>query len=138
MGGAGSGRHSTYPTTVEDYETIAIESLVREGLLRFGYGCTKTWSRHGGAMRSISAYAEQDTVVLSYRVRDRSGGAWKNVEQRIRLDYTVQPLGDHEPGFGAHRAIADAASSTVVSGSTAGVVGVCRIRASMKGGGIGC
>ena len=99
MGGAGSGRHSTCPTTVEDYEALAIESLVREGLLQFGYGWTKTLSRNGEAMRSISAYAEQDTVVLSYRVRDRSGGAWKNVEQQIRLDYTAQPFGGSRAWF---------------------------------------
>ena len=68
MGGAGSGRHSTYPTTVEDYEALAIESLVRDGVLRLGCGWTKTCSRNGRAMRSISAYAEQDTVLLSNRV----------------------------------------------------------------------
>jgi hypothetical protein len=138
MGGAGSGRYSSYPTTVEDYRAIAIGSLVRKGLLRPGYGWTTTWSRDGEVTGSISGRTERDAVVLSYRVRDRSGGAWENVEQRIRLDYTPQHFGEHEPGFGARRAIAGAASSTAASDSIVGNVGLCPTRASMRGVEAGC
>jgi hypothetical protein len=36
MGGVGSGRHSTYPTTVEDYRAVGIDSLGTAGLCRIG------------------------------------------------------------------------------------------------------
>jgi hypothetical protein len=100
MGGVGSGRHSTYSTTIEDYSAPPIDGLARKGLLRPGCSWTTTWSRSGGeATGSISGRSERGAVVLSYRVRERSTDAWENVEQRIRLDYIPQHFGGSRAWF---------------------------------------
>jgi hypothetical protein len=99
MGGVGSGRYSTYPTTVEHYRALAIESLARKGLLRPGCSWATTWSRNGKATGSISGRSEKGVVVLSYSVRARSSETCENVEQRIRLDYTPQHFGGSRAWF---------------------------------------
>jgi hypothetical protein len=99
MGGVGSGRHSTYPTTVEDYRAVGIDSLARKGFLRPDYCWTTTWSRNGKATGSISGRSEEGVVVLSYRIRDRPSGAWESVEQRIMLDHTPQHFGGSRAWF---------------------------------------
>jgi hypothetical protein len=47
MGGIGSGRHSTWPTTLDDFHGVDLRYLRRHRCLQPGYTGTLRWSRHG-------------------------------------------------------------------------------------------
>jgi hypothetical protein len=79
VGGLGSGRYSTCPTTLDDFQSIDLRYLRRQKLLRAGYSGSLRWSRGGQETASIRFSVGFDDVTLSYRVRDRATGNWEDI-----------------------------------------------------------
>jgi hypothetical protein len=93
VGGVGSGRYSTYPTTLDDFYAVDLRYLRRQQLLRPGYHGSLRWLRGGHETGSIRFVAGSDDITLSYRTRDRSTGHWENIREVVPLLRTPQPLG---------------------------------------------
>ena len=99
MGGWNSGRSGGRPIK-EDGLTIDLALLLRKGWMRDGvksWGHRLTWSRGRDSSSSISydydlTDPDNASMTLSYR-QSRSGGAWEDRKQHIRLVYTVPPFG---------------------------------------------
>ena len=86
MGGSGSGRRWQFGAdTTDDYRSIDIRWLKREGLLESGVSRSITWSRGGEVTGSINVRSEPGRVILDYRQRDR-GGEWQPERYPIYLD----------------------------------------------------
>ena len=86
MGGVGSGRHWQFGAdTTDDYRSIDIRWLKREGLLESGISRRITWSRGGEVTGSINVQSEPGRVILDYRQRDR-GGEWQQERYPVYLD----------------------------------------------------
>ncbi|GBF27477.1 hypothetical protein MnTg02_02530 [bacterium MnTg02] len=89
MGGMGSGRPSGLGAyKCEDYRSIDLAWLNREGFLNRHWWSTITWSRGGETTASIRVKAEQRGLRLSYRARDW-GGEWEDVEELIPFSYSA-------------------------------------------------
>jgi len=93
MGGIGSGRHWQFGAdTIDDYRSIDIRWLKREGLLETGNSRRITWSRGGEVTGSINVQSEPGRVILDYRHRDR-GGEWQPERYPVYLDTTPCHMG---------------------------------------------
>lgn len=93
MGGVGSGRHWQFGAdTTDDYRSIDIRWLKREGLLGFGISRRITWSRGGEVTGSINVQSEPGRVILDYRHRDH-GGEWQPERYPVYLDTTPCHMG---------------------------------------------
>ena len=57
MGGPGSGRSSSYPTTLGDRHKVDLRYLRRHGMLAPGSIRSLHWSRGGREVASIRIYA---------------------------------------------------------------------------------
>lgn len=99
MGGIGSGRYATHPTTLDDFHAIDLRYLRRQQLLRPGYHGSLRWSRGGHQTGSICFVAGLDDLTLSYRVRDRSNGGYEDIQEVVPLLRTPQPLGGERVWF---------------------------------------
>jgi hypothetical protein len=64
MGGLGSGRRPSFPTTLGDLHAVDIRYLRRHGLLEPGHWGSLRWSRAGRETGSIRFAVCQDTVTL--------------------------------------------------------------------------
>jgi hypothetical protein len=100
MGGPGSGNHWRYgaKSTTDDYRTLDVRHLTREGVLKSGYSGGWQWMRDGETVASIQMRAEQDRVVLIYR-HQRGGGDWKDEQYPVRIVRTACTLGGSRPWF---------------------------------------
>jgi hypothetical protein len=88
MGGTGSGRHwQSGADTTENYRSIDVRWLKREGLLSSGIGSRITWSRGGEVTGRVNVRSEPGRVFLDYRQRDR-GGKWRDESYPVYLDTT--------------------------------------------------
>ena len=88
MGGIGSGRYPQFRAdTTEDYLSIDVRYLKREGYLAPGAGGRVTWSSQRGVVASIAIKAEAGYVLLSYRHRDEDGASRK-ISYPVCLDPT--------------------------------------------------
>jgi hypothetical protein len=94
MGGPGSGNRwrSGAKSTTEDYRTLDVRRLTREGILRPGCRSSRQWTRGGEVTASIQMQSEYDRVILIYR--HRSGDAkWKDEQYPVRIERTPCNLG---------------------------------------------
>ena len=99
MGGIGSGRHWQFGAdTTDDYRSIDIRWLKREGLLDSGVSRSITWSRGGEVTGSINIQSEPGRVILDYRHRDR-GGEWQPERYPVYLDTTPCHMGGERHWF---------------------------------------
>ena len=99
MGGIGSGRHWQFGAdTTDDYRSIDIRWLKREGLLESGISRRITWSRGGEVTGSINVQSEPGRVILDYRHRDR-GGEWQPERYPVYLAATPCHMGGERPWF---------------------------------------
>ena len=99
MGGIGSGRHWQFGAdTTDDYRSIDIRWLKREGLLDSGISRRITWSRGGEVTGSINVQSEPGRVILDYRHRDR-GGEWQPKRYPVYLDTTPCHMGGERHWF---------------------------------------
>lgn len=90
MGGRGSGRSSGYGFLVdkcEDYLSIDIAWLKRQGSLTSGKSGSITWSRGGKTTSSIGYRVEADGLRMIYRTR-RAENEWQDVNDLIPFTWT--------------------------------------------------
>jgi Zn-finger protein len=93
MGGRGSGRRwQGGADTTDDYRSIDIRWLKREGLLGSEDRRRITWSRGGRVTGGIDLQSEPGRLILDYRHRER-GGEWKAERYPVHLDTTPCTLG---------------------------------------------
>lgn len=99
MGGYGSGgRNAVNNGTVEQFRSIDVMRLRREGCLNPGYIGSWRWSRDGETVANIGLRANDGGLVLNYRLR-RGGAEWEDVDQRIRIQWEPCRLGGQRPWF---------------------------------------
>lgn len=87
MGGRGSGRHwhCGAKDTTDDYRTLDVRWLQRDGLLVPGRAFGWNWLRNEETVASIQVRTEADRIILSYR--HQSGeGEWTREGYPVRLD----------------------------------------------------
>ena len=105
VGGVGSGSwyRFTKKTTIEECRSLDVRRLHREGLLEPGYRFSWTWSRGGREVASIGALVEghdgPERVVLLFRHRRGLGADWEDVQQPVKLDWTLCNFGGERPWF---------------------------------------
>lgn len=93
MGGIGSGRRWQFGAdTTEDYRSIDIRWLKREGLLKPGVSRSITWSRGGEWVASINIQAATDRIFLDYKSREH-GGEWQTHRYPVHIETTPCHLG---------------------------------------------
>ena len=100
MGGSGSGQRWHYGAkdTTEDYRSIDVRWLKREGMLSPGANRRITWSRDGEVVASVNIGAEPRHIVLTYRHRS-GGGDWKDESYPVHLVTTPCHMGGERPWF---------------------------------------
>lgn len=100
MGGSGSGRrwHFGSNETTEDFRSIDVRWLKREGMLSPGADRLICWSRHGEVVASINIKAELGRVILTYRHK-KSGGDWKDESYPVYLTTTPCHMGGERHWF---------------------------------------
>ena len=92
MGGFGSGRSAGLGRdTVESCRSIDVNGLHREGCLSPGWWGGWHWTRDREKVASINLRAEEDRLLLSYRVRI-AGGDWEDVEETVRIGHCQTKL----------------------------------------------
>ena len=100
MGGTGSGnRWQLGGDTVENYRSIDVRWLKREGLLEPGVSRRITWSRGGTVTNSIDVQAEPGRLILNYRQRDRGAEEWQDQRYPVYLDTTPCHMGGERHWF---------------------------------------
>ena len=99
MGGIGSGRHLQFGAdTTDNYRSIDIRWLRREGLLESGISRRITWARGGEVTGSINILSEPGHVILNYSQRVR-GGEWQPRRYPVYLDTTPCNMGGDRHWF---------------------------------------
>jgi len=99
MGGLGSGRPPSFPTTLDDLKAVDLPYLRRHRMLEPGRSGTLRWSRAGRETGSIGLRCSGDAVLLSYRVASWRGTETEDVEERVPLVRTAQPFGGERVWF---------------------------------------
>lgn len=93
MGGAGSGRYwQSGADTTDEYRSIDIRWLKREGFLSSGMTRRITWYRNGVETGSINIQVGQGHVILEYRYRGSSKD-WQAQRYPVYLDTTPCHMG---------------------------------------------
>jgi hypothetical protein len=111
MGGIGSGRrYQGGRDTTEDYRTLDVRRLQRDGALKPGDAYLWRWLRNGETVASILVQPEADRVILKYR-HQRASADWQPQEYPVRLDWTGCAIGGRRvwfrcPGQGCGRRVA--------------------------------
>ncbi len=100
MGGPGSGNRWREPQhpSADEFRTLDVRLLGREGLLRPTGWMTLTWKAGNQATASMRIRGGRDQVHLRYR-HQPFGGAWKEESYGIRLAYTPCHLGGDRAWF---------------------------------------
>lgn len=99
MGGIGSGRrYQGGRGTTNDYQSLDVRRLHREGLLAPGLAFNWTWTSDGERLASILIRTEAGKVTLSYR-HQRAGHGWQPMEYAVPLDWTACNYGGSRPWF---------------------------------------
>jgi hypothetical protein len=83
MGGYGSGRPGT-KQKAEDYRSLDIYKLKRDGCLRPGMRGNLVWSRDSNEIARIGYHCTEGALELDYRVRVY-GGDWEPIKQNVPL-----------------------------------------------------
>ena len=100
MGGAGSGSYYRWGSkrpVAEDYCSLDINWLKREGFLAPGHVSFLRWSCRGQETGSIKLIAHEDSVELDYRYT--RGGESEDVHYTVWLTYTPCNYGGERPWF---------------------------------------
>lgn len=93
MGGFGSGRRFQFGAdTTEDYRTLDVRTLYRQGITAANVRSQITWSKGERVTAAIAVEAKPGRIVLDYRHRDR-GGEWHPMRYSILLTTTDCHLG---------------------------------------------
>ena len=97
MGGRGSGRRSSYGGKPEtgDSMPLDIRKISRKGLLVSGSSFSWQWLVNDRPVAGISIRVENDTLVLSYRIKSTAG----LVEQRVQTQKSACHLGGERHWF---------------------------------------
>jgi hypothetical protein len=100
VGGPGSGRYGGYgkKAVVEDFLSLDVQRLQREGCLTSGRAFTWSWERAGREVASISVTALRGAVELSYTTTTPFG-AREDVCYRVYLTRTRCNFGGFRPWF---------------------------------------
>ncbi len=99
ISGMGSGRrHQGGRDTTEDYRTLDVRRLQRDGALKPGDAYPWRWLRNDETVASILVRPEADRVILKYR-HQRAGADWQLQEYPVRLDWTGCALGGKQSWF---------------------------------------
>jgi hypothetical protein len=99
MGGIGSGRREQFGAdTTEDYRSIDVRWLKREGLLSAGVSRRITWSRCGEVTGSINVRSETGRVIFDYR-QQYNGGEWQDESYPVYIDTTPCHMGGERHWF---------------------------------------
>src|SRR3954449_12823560 len=110
MGGLGSGRCPSFPTTLDDLRAVDVRYLRRHGMLEPGRCGTLRWSRAGRETGSIGLGCAGGALAVGYRCASGVGTEPEDVEERVPLARTAQPLGGERlwfacPGCGRRCAV---------------------------------
>jgi len=100
VGGVGSGRRSSFPTTLDDLHAVDLRYLRRQKRLSPGYHGSLRWSRCGRETGSIGFSVGFDNITLSYRTRALADPGWEDIREVVPLLRTTQPLGGERLWFG--------------------------------------
>lgn len=93
MGGYGSGRRNQGGrNTTEDYRLLDVRQLQKKNILRSGFSNGWAWYRAGQKIAEIDIRAEQDRLILSYRIKPH-GDEWRTMEYPVSLERTPCALG---------------------------------------------
>ena len=99
MGGIGSGRHWQFGAdTTEDYRSVDIRWLKREGILGLQGSRLLSWKRNGEVTGSINVRPEPGRIMFTYRHRS-GGGDWQDESYPVHLDTTPCHLGGERHWF---------------------------------------
>ena len=101
MGGPGSGNrwHHGAKSTTDDYHSLDVRFLAREGMLRPGHRGGVSWRRAGETSASIGVRAEEGRVILAYRHRSGGDDDWTDEQYPVRIVRTPCQLGGSRPWF---------------------------------------
>jgi Zn-finger protein len=100
MGGLGSGRPSSSfaHDKTDDYRSIDIRRLKRDGYLKPYLSYNWQWTRNNEVFASVQVKTEPDKVILTYKHRGY-GKDWKNESYPVYIDWTDCHLGGKRPWF---------------------------------------
>lgn len=98
MGGCGSGDWQSGKDTTNDYRSLDVRRLQRDGLLTPGKAFSWEWSRNGENVASIHVRTEANRLILNYRHRSGSGD-WQSIEYPVWLDWTECNYGGRRAWF---------------------------------------
>ena len=90
---AGGGKN-----TVESSRTIDVLDWNWRGYLRSPRWFSWAWTRDGERLASINVEPQRQAVTLKYRSRSH-GEDWRDVEQRVAIEWTSCRLGGERPWF---------------------------------------
>lgn len=99
MGAIGSGRRywQGAHSTVEDFRSLDVRRLQRDGLLVPGIVFNWQWISRDTVVASINVTVQTTCVYLAYR--HQSSGRWKNENYAVALEWTRCNLGGQRPWF---------------------------------------
>jgi hypothetical protein len=100
MGGYGSGKHYHYgsKSTTDDYRSIDVRRLHRDGLLVPGRIFSWQWQQRGEEVASVVISTEDDRIHLSYRARSGAEDR-QDMNYPVYLDYTACNYGGRRTWF---------------------------------------
>jgi hypothetical protein len=98
MSGRGNWYRSNKKDTVEDYKTIDVRYLQRQGWIYSGMLYSLNWTRGGEPSGSIQVKTGHDAITLIYRHK-RYGQDWEEVNQVVHLTWTPAHFGGRRPWF---------------------------------------
>ncbi|MGD9659774.1 MAG: hypothetical protein AB7U63_00735 [Porticoccaceae bacterium] len=101
MGGYGSGRrwHAGAKNTTENFRSIDIRRLYRDGLLDSGTSFCWSWYRGEEKVASMWIRVKADRLVFDYLVQRRGEETWNPKNYEVCLDWTECHLGGQRPWF---------------------------------------
>jgi hypothetical protein len=101
MGGLGSGNRYRFDkkTTTDEWHSLDVRRLYREGALRPGAQFSSSWSRFGRETGSIRGFVSRNQLILSYRHRSGLGSGWEDVKETVALEWTPCNFGGERPWF---------------------------------------
>lgn len=110
MGGWGSGMRCSSRETTDDYRSVDVRYLQREGILAMRSQRLLRWTRRGETVGSIGLQPEADRVIFTYRTRP-NGSEWIQQEYPVMLERTPCHYGGervwfHCPARGCGRRVA--------------------------------
>ena len=100
MGGSGSGRHYHYgsKSTTDDYRSLDVRRLQRDGLLKPGLNYSWQWLRRDEVVANIGIRTEVDRIILSYRNK-RGDEEWQEMNYPVYLEYSACNYGGQRAWF---------------------------------------